>query len=404
LGKKSGPYLNKTLFCDEGSCELTMHKVTRPRSALRVGIATSGRFHLLDLAREFDALGINVRFYSYVPRKRARKFGLPSRCHVALLPFLFPLVAIQRLFPRLFPRVVERMMCWALDTLVILKMRSCDAFICMSGTYLLAPRFAKWRYGAKVLVHRGSQHILAQDQILSQLPQARRPAQFIIRREIAGYALADLILIPSEHVAKSFQAWPSLTSKLLQNTYGVNLSQFPLRNGSSPTHPTVLYVGTWSYQKGSDVLARAIFTMESVRLVHVGDITDAPFPEDIRFIHYEPVPQWQLTAFYQRAHVFTLPSRQDGFGVVLSQALASGLPVVCTDRTGGPDLARLSSIVRLIRVVPVEDVNSLRRALAEALDDATGKTGVPPITEAEREVLSWRYYADRYLRTLEQML
>jgi glycosyltransferase involved in cell wall biosynthesis len=144
--------------------------------------------------------------------------------------------------------------------------------------------------------------------------------------------------------------------------------------------------------------------MESVRLVHVGDITDVPFPEDVRFIHYDPVPQWQLTAFYQRAHVFTLPSREDGFGMVLSQALASGLTIVCTDRTGGPDLARLSSFARLIRVVPVEDVDSLRRALTEALDGAMGKTGVPPITEAEREVLGWRYHAEQHLRALKQTL
>ena len=140
--------------------------------SLRVGIATSGRFHLLDLARELDALGIDVRFYSYVSRGRAQMFGLPHRCHVALLPFLWPLVALERLFPRLLPRTVERLMCWALDSLVILQMRPCDVFICMSGMYLQAPRFARWRYDAKLFVHRGSQHILAQDQILARLPEA----------------------------------------------------------------------------------------------------------------------------------------------------------------------------------------------------------------------------------------
>src|ERR1700730_4293441 len=46
---------------------------------LSVGIATSGRFHLLDLARELDSLGVNVRFYSYVSKRRAKSFGLPGR-------------------------------------------------------------------------------------------------------------------------------------------------------------------------------------------------------------------------------------------------------------------------------------------------------------------------------------
>ena len=71
---------------------------------LRIGIATSGRFHLLDLARELDALGVDVRFYSYVPRKRAQKFGLPPAVTLHLLPFLFPLVALERVLPRLLPR------------------------------------------------------------------------------------------------------------------------------------------------------------------------------------------------------------------------------------------------------------------------------------------------------------
>ena len=106
---------------------------------IRIGIASSGRFHLLDLARELDALGSEVCFYSYVPRKRAKTFGLPGRCHVALLPFLFPLVALERVFPRLFSNVVERLMSWALDLLVILRMRPCDVFICMSGMYVQAP-------------------------------------------------------------------------------------------------------------------------------------------------------------------------------------------------------------------------------------------------------------------------
>jgi len=62
---------------------------------LRVGIATSGRFHVLDLARELHALGHEVRLYSYVPRRRAMTFGLPAECCVDLLPLMAPFVAWQ---------------------------------------------------------------------------------------------------------------------------------------------------------------------------------------------------------------------------------------------------------------------------------------------------------------------
>jgi starch synthase len=375
----------------------------RPRNIrLRVGIATAGRFHLLDLARELDELGLDVRYYSYVPRERAEKFGLPGRCHVAMFPFLFPLVAWARLFPWLFPRAVERLMCWALDAVMILRMRRCDVFICMSGMYLHAPRFAQWRYGARVVLHRGSRHILSQKEILARLPRAQQVTRFMVRRELQGYAIADKIAVPSMHVGESFKPWPEHAHKLFVDPYGVDLGQFPLRSRALPSTPTVLFVGNWSYQKGVDVLTRAIEDMDRVRLIHVGALIDAPFPDDPRFVHHEPVPQWELKEFYAAAHVFALASRQDGLAMVLCQALASGLPLVCTDRTGGADLGLLG-LARLIRVVPTEDAAALRHALSQSLDDATGKNSVAPITEAEREMLSWRAYAIRHLEVMIDM-
>ena len=77
---------------------------------LRIAIATGGRFHVLDLARELDALGHEVRFYSYVPKARALKFGLPARCHVSLLPFMWPLIAWERLLPNAAPEMREKLL------------------------------------------------------------------------------------------------------------------------------------------------------------------------------------------------------------------------------------------------------------------------------------------------------
>jgi glycosyltransferase involved in cell wall biosynthesis len=360
---------------------------------------------MLDLAREFDALGVDVRFYSYVSRKRAQKFGLPPRCHVALLPFLFPLVAQERLFPRLLPRVHERLMCWALDIATILRMRRCDVFICMSGMYVQAPRFVQWRYGAKVILHRASRHVLSQKEILSALSgAAQQVTSFTIRRELEGYAIADRIAVPSTQVVESFAAQPEHRSKLFLSPFGVDLDQFPLRTEPLPSKPTVLFVGHWSLRKGVDVLTKAVLGLRGVRLIHVGAVLDGPFPNHPRLLHYEPVPQWQLRKFYGAAHAFVLASREEGLAFVQCQALASGLLLVCTDRTGGADLAALPGLARLVRVVPAGDAEALRRALAAALDDTTGIRKVPSITETERQVLGWRRYASQHLHLIDELL
>jgi glycosyltransferase involved in cell wall biosynthesis len=190
------------------------------------------------------------------------------------------------------------------------------------------------------------------------------------------------------------------------NPYGVDLDQFPLRSAKQEDEtPTIIFVGQWSYRKGVDVLVEAITAMDGVRLIHVGPFLDAPFPNnDERFIHYDSVPQQRLSEYYARAHVFALASREDGFGFVLCQSLATGLPVVCTDRTGGPDLAQLPGLERLIRVVPAADRRSLQAALSLALDEATGKIDFERITEPERQMLSWRCYAVRDLQFTMDML
>jgi glycosyltransferase involved in cell wall biosynthesis len=298
-------------------------------------------------------------------------------------------------------------MCWALDMLTIFRMRPCDVFICMSGMYLKAPRFARWRYGARVILHRGSRHILSQSEILARFPQAQQVTPFILRRELEGYAIADRIAVPSTQVVESFAPWPEHACKLFLSPYGVDLDQFPLRTGTLPSEPTLLFVGSWSYRKGVDVLgvdvlAGAIEAMEGVRLIHVGALLDASFPNHPRFVHHDFVPQYQLKNFYGAAHVFVLASREEGLAVVQCQALASGLPLVCTDRTGGSDLAGLG-IARLIHVVPAGDPEALRGALLQALDDSTGNTGVARITGAEREALSWRAYAMRHLEIMLEM-
>ncbi len=364
---------------------------------LRIAIASSGRFHLLDLARELHALGQDVIFYSYVPERRAEAFGVPKRCQVCLFPYLFPLVWWERVLPGVFPSIVERLMCWALDRLVIWKMLPCDLFICMSGIYVAAPHHAKEQYGAKIILHRGSVHILAQAEILAKLPGARQISAFAIARELESYVLADQISVASTHVVESFMGEPE-AAKVHKNPYGVDVRQFPFFKGARDTE-SVLYIGQWSYRKGVDVLTDAIKSLENIRLCHVGAIGDAPFPTDRCFTHYDSISQDRLGIFYRRAPVFVLASREDGFGVVLSQALASGCLVVCTDHTGGADLAEIGDLGRLIRIVPAGDANALAGAIQAALQQAAERAFIP-ISPGERELLSWRCYAERELHAM----
>jgi glycosyltransferase involved in cell wall biosynthesis len=365
---------------------------------LNIAIATAGRFHVLDLARELHALGHQVKFYSYLPRARTRRFGLPDESHVSLLPFALPAIAWGRLMPQLMPRTRERALYALLNRAVMMRLRPCDVFICMSGLYLEAARFAKQRYGARVWFERGSRHILSQDEILASIRGAERPSPLAIRRELAGYALADRVVIPSHHVADSFRQDGTAYAKLFYNPYGVDLAMFPPRREITTRESlSLLFVGTWSFQKGCDLLADAVRGVPGVRLTHVGAIGDLDFPaEDDRFVHVDPVPQPELAPFYAAVDLFVLASRQDGFGVVVSQALATGLPVICTDRTGGADLAQTAALAARITVVPAADADALSSAITEWRNRLRAGAEFPLLTANDREALSWAAYARRY--------
>ena len=73
-----------------------------------------------------------------------------------------------------------------------------------------------------------------------------------------------------------------------------------------------------------------------------------------------------LPHFYRGADVFCLPSWEEGFPLVLLQAMASGLPVVATDATGAGDIVTPGVEGE---IVPAGDVPALREALDRVLSD-----------------------------------
>ena len=368
---------------------------------MKINILSPGRFHVLDLARELDKNGFDVKFYSFVPTKRAVSFGLPAHCSASLILPMLPFLALQKIFCG--QQWAAQLRMWVQDRMTAWLMRKCDVLIAMSGDFIVAPRKAK-RQGSKVIIERGSKHILVQKRILESIPSnaGKKPVPDAnVRRELACYELADYISIASEHVRRSFVEEGFDVNKLFVNPYGVNLKDFYPMPSAKKVYDVIM-VGGWCYQKGCDLIVDAIKAM-NLRFLHVGALVDLPFPQgDSRFTHVDAVEQSRLEEYYAQSKVFVFPSRQDGFGMVLSQAVACNLPIAGSKDCGASDLQGMVELPEYIKLIDDYTPESVTKALKEVLKAYEQMNGKVYAGEAISR-LTWESYGKRYAAFLDKM-
>lgn len=368
---------------------------------MKINILSPGRFHVLDLARELDKNGFDVKFYSFVPTKRAVSFGLPAHCSASLFLPMLPFLALQKVFRG--QQWAAQLRMWVQDRMTAWLMRKCDVLIAMSGDFIVAPRKAK-RQGSKIIIERGSKHILAQKRILESIPSnaGKKPVPDAnVRRELACYELADYISIASEHVRRSFVEEGFDVKKLFVNPYGVNLKDFYPMPSAKKVYDVIM-VGGWSYRKGCDLILEAIKAM-NLRFLHVGALVDLPFPQgDSMFSHVDAVEQRQLVGFYHRARVFLLPSREEGLAMVQAQAIACNLLVVGSPNSGAEDLQKMVAKPEFITLIRSFDTDSVKAALTEALEKADRLVHNRYAGHAI-DGLTWEAYGKRYTQFLNSL-
>lgn len=359
---------------------------------LKINIVSPGRFHVCDLARELNKNGWDVRFYSFVPTHRTKKFGLPAKCNKTVLPFVLPFLFLQKYIKKEWARQLRIYM---QDVITGIYMRRCDVLIAMSGDFVHTVENAK-KHGTTIILERGSKHILEQKRVLESIPSLKgsKPVPDAnVRRELQDYKNADYIAVASKHVYESFVKQCFDTSKLFVNPYGVDLSMFhPMDNVKKEYD--VIMVGGWSYRKGCDLIEAAVRNT-NYRFLHVGGIVDLPFPKGEQFTHIPPVDQKELVKYYNKAKVFLLPSREEGLAMVQAQAIACNLPLVGSKDSGAEDLQAMVQQPQFITIIKDYSADAVMEAVDEALEKYKLLGNEPYVGDAVAN-LTWTSYGKRY--------
>jgi rhamnosyl/mannosyltransferase len=159
--------------------------------------------------------------------------------------------------------------------------------------------------------------------------------------------------------------------------------------------PLLLFVGRLRHYKGVDVLIRAMQELPDAQALIAGIgpeeagcralAGELGLGERVHFLG-EPSDD-ELVTLYRAADLFVLPStnRAEMFGIVQVEAMASGLPVICTELGTGTSFVNRHGETGL--VVPPNDPAALAAAIRQILDhpELAGRMGQAGIDRAAAE-------------------
>ncbi|MGO2007682.1 glycosyltransferase [Vreelandella alkaliphila] len=254
-------------------------------------------------------------------------------------------------------------------------------------------------------------HPLGDEQGLNELDQQR-----FHRSELRGLAHVHRVIVTSRFTERRVTA--------LANQYALPFSapvsvvepgveRAPISPTAQPNEPIrLLCVATLTPRKGQDILVQALAGVERGhwRCDCFGGARDAAFTERVQtLIDNHQLSDWitlhgecdaaTLEAAYQNAHALVLPSWYEGYGMVVTEALAHGLPVITT--TGGALQDTLPKGAG-ISVAP-GDVQALSSALAAFCQDEALRTELRAGAAAARDRLGdWQAAGEAFAQALQQ--
>lgn len=218
----------------------------------------------------------------------------------------------------------------------------------------------------------------------------RKHAKARVTRRLVSltYRWADNIITVSKGAAEDLYRVAGIPRERIQPVYNPVVTD-ELRHQAqeevnhdwlSGDEPVVLAMGGMeghrSKQKNFDLLLDAfaqVRTEQAAKLIILGKGEDRNrlqdrtaelgIADDVDFPGFveNPFP------YMRNSSAFALPSRYEGFGNVIVEAMACGCPVVSTDCLSGP--AEILDYGKYGELVPVEDAQSMANAISETLDN-----------------------------------
>jgi glycosyltransferase involved in cell wall biosynthesis len=280
-----------------------------------------------------------------------------------------------------------------------------------TSSWLLAARARE--AGKPYFLDQSISHPVANQSILKSVAErfpewqhdieTRLPA--VLTCEKREYELATKIVAASSFSRATLVAHGVPPDKITINPYGVDLELFRPPTAPRPRQPLrFLFLGSLSARKGVPLLIAAWqeLGLKNAELCLVGPVSKderALIPTLKGLEVFGKLPHQELPDLLRKYDVLVFPSYCEGFGLVLLEALASGMPVITTEATAGPDLIRDHVEGRLI---PSGNLEALIAAMHDLAKDHDKLESMSQAARSCAERYSWDAYGDRWQDILRE--
>ena len=186
--------------------------------------------------------------------------------------------------------------------------------------------------------------------------------------------MADRIVVASSFTKKTLMENGIPKEKITVIPYGVNSKLFPAKKTYNKKGKIkILFLGQMVQRKGLSYLLESIKQMDtsqvSLTIVGRGRIDEDLLNRYKSFVDFTILTNLnhqKLVGCFHAHDIMVLPSLIEGFGHVILEAMSSGLPVICTENTAGPDVLLTGDEGF---VVPIRDSDAISSSIEAMLID-----------------------------------
>jgi len=315
----------------------------------------------LDLLRERPNLTIlesNSPYFSLVEQWR-----IPRQLHAQqsalyhspyyLMPYLAPcpeVVTVHDLIPLLYPHYFTAAQRLVFNAAVRLATQA--ARIVVADSEATAADLRR-------LLHLDSRKVRVV--LAAADPTLVRPDDALIATSLARYGLPKSYVLyvgsnkPHKNLTRLVEAWPLVQSR---------------------GQTQLVIAGAWDPAYNAPQIAAARLGLEN----------------EIRWLG--PIPQSDLAALYSGSAIFVFPSEYEGFGLPVLEAMACGVPIICSNRSSLPEVAGDAAIL-----LDPHESESWAEAIDRLLEDDTLRAAYGRRSLYQAQQFTWGETA-RHMRAL----